>query len=133
MRGKCLTYAEISAKTPIRKQVADDGHLILVLDGNCVHAYVNSDYEPIYGFKRFGNNDITQICIWLVRVFDVHIVSEYFLRNYIESDDEITDYELHKYRSPLIDLIIEEDEMLKSAPPKSIVYDLLRDNGEFID
>lgn len=68
-----------------------------------------------------------------MRVFDVHIVSEYFLRNYIESDDEITDYELHKYRSPLIDLIIEEDEMLKSAPPKSIVYDLLRDNGEFID
>jgi hypothetical protein len=36
-------------------------------------------------------------------------------------------------REPVVDLIIEEDEMLKSAPPKSIVYDLLRDNGEFID
>jgi hypothetical protein len=132
MSDRGLTYTEISAKTPIRMKYSDSGRLMLVLDGNVVHTYVQSVDDPIDGFTRYGDNDVIPFLKWLVRAFDVHIVSEYFLREYLESNQEIPNYILHKYRSSIIDMILEDDELLKYAPDNNIVNDFIDFNNDDI-
>jgi len=133
MKGRRLTYKEIAEKTPIKKKVAEDGGIILVLDGNYVHTFVHSDVEPIDGFTRYGGNDVIPFLKTLVREFDLHIVSEYFLQKYFETDDPITDEDLDQYRRTIIEMIQEEDELLKHAPDQTDEDDSFFYNSDIID
>lgn len=133
MKGRSLTYKEIAEKTPIKKEVGEDGGIFLVLDGNYVRTFVHSDDEPIHGFTRYGGNDVLPFLKTLVREFDLHIVSEYFLREYLETDDPITDEDLDQYRRTIIEMIQEENELLKHAPDQTDEDDSFFYNSDIID